>query len=77
MDKKVRLDIFLSRQGLSVSREAARREIISGWVKVDGETVRQPAKLVTGIEAITLERPGGIFVSRGGKNFFAPCGISG
>lgn len=67
MNSKVRLDIFLSRQGMSASREAARREIIAGWVRVNGETVRQPARLVAGTEAITVERPGGVFVSRGGE----------
>ena len=65
--KKIRLDLFLVEHGLSQSREKAKKEIISGWVKVDGETLRDPAGKITGNEKILIERPGGIFVSRGGE----------
>jgi 23S rRNA (cytidine1920-2'-O)/16S rRNA (cytidine1409-2'-O)-methyltransferase len=65
--KKTRLDIFLARNGLSQSREKAKREIMAGWVKVDGETVTDPAKQVAGTERVTVERPGGLYVSRGGQ----------
>ena len=64
--KKIRLDIFLAEHGFSQSREKAKKEIISGWVKVDGETLRNPSKKISGTEAVALERPKGIFVSRGG-----------
>ncbi|HOP28261.1 MAG TPA: TlyA family RNA methyltransferase [Spirochaetota bacterium] len=64
--KKIRLDAFLAEKGLSQSREKGRREIIAGWVKVNGETFRDPSKKITGDENVTVERPGGIFVSRGG-----------
>lgn len=68
MEKKgIRLDTHLAAEKLSVSREKAKREIIAGWVKVNGETVRQPSKIIAGDENITIERPGGIFVSRGGE----------
>lgn len=69
MDKKpvkVRLDIFLANSGASVSAAKAKSEIMSGWVKVNGETVRDPARKVTGTESIEVERPGGLYVSRGG-----------
>ncbi len=64
---KTRLDTFLAQQGLSQSREKARAEVLSGWVKVNGETVREPSRGLTGEENVTVERPGGVFVSRGGE----------
>ncbi len=64
--KKIRLDLHLSQNGLSQSREKARREIIAGWVRVDGETVTDPSKLITGAEKVIVARPGGLYVSRGG-----------
>jgi len=64
--KNIRLDLFLAEHGLSQSREKAKKEIIAGWVKVNGETVRDPSKRIYGNESITIERPGGLFVSRGG-----------
>jgi 23S rRNA (cytidine1920-2'-O)/16S rRNA (cytidine1409-2'-O)-methyltransferase len=64
--KKIRLDAFLAEKGLSQSREKGRREIIAGWVRVNGETFRDPSKKINGDENITVERPGGLFVSRGG-----------
>jgi 23S rRNA (cytidine1920-2'-O)/16S rRNA (cytidine1409-2'-O)-methyltransferase len=64
--KKIRLDQYLAQKGLSRSREQARKEIISGWVKVNGETVRDPAKSVPEQAAVIVERPGGLYVSRGG-----------
>ena len=65
--KKKRLDIFLSQSGLSQSREKARREIVAGWVRVDGETVTDPSRGIAGTERIAVERPGGLYVSRGGQ----------
>ncbi len=68
-DKKItrtRLDSFLAERGISASLEKAKSEILSGWVKVNGETVRDTLKKVTGTENIEVERPGGLYVSRGG-----------
>jgi 23S rRNA (cytidine1920-2'-O)/16S rRNA (cytidine1409-2'-O)-methyltransferase len=65
--KRSRLDVFLAVKGLSDSREKARRDIMAGWVRVNGETVREASHTVTGDENITVERPGGLFVSRGGE----------
>ncbi len=67
MKKGKRLDLYLAEADLSQSREKAKREIIAGWVRVNGETVRVPSTMVTGGEDIVVERPGGIFVSRGGE----------
>ena len=64
--KRTRLDVFLTENGFSESREKARRDILSGWVKVNGETVREAAKAINGSESITVQRPQGLFVSRGG-----------
>ncbi|MBN2079953.1 MAG: TlyA family rRNA (cytidine-2'-O)-methyltransferase, partial [Spirochaetes bacterium] len=57
--KKTRLDIHLARSGLSRSREQARREIVAGWVRVNGETVNDPAKTISGDEIVTVARPRG------------------
>jgi len=35
-------------------------------VRIDGETVRQPSRLVPNGREIVVERPGGVFASRGG-----------
>lgn len=67
MKKGVRLDVYLVERKLSLSREKAKREIISGWVKVNEETVREPSRIISGDENVSVERPGGIFVSRGGE----------
>ena len=64
--KNIRLDLYLAEHGLSQSREKAKKEIIAGWVKVNGETLRDPSRKISGTEIITIERPGGLFVSRGG-----------
>jgi 23S rRNA (cytidine1920-2'-O)/16S rRNA (cytidine1409-2'-O)-methyltransferase len=57
--KRVRLDVFLAGKGLYDSREKAKRDIMAGWVRVNGETVREASYAVTGDEDITVERPGG------------------
>ena len=64
---KIRLDLFLTEAGTPASPEKAKSEILSGWVKVNGETVRDPARKITGNENIEIERPGGLYVSRGGE----------
>lgn len=65
--KKIRLDLYLVEQKLSLSREKAKKEIISGWVKVNGETFRNPSEKISGNEKVSIERPGGIFIGRGGE----------
>ena len=64
---KIRLDKFLYNTGRSESDEKAGKEIIAGWVKVNGETVHEPSRLITGNEEIEISRPGGKFASRGGE----------
>ena len=65
--EKFRLDKFLADKKFSDSREKAKREILSGWVKVNGETIRDASCMIEGSETIVVERPGGLFVSRGGE----------
>ncbi len=67
MKKGIRLDAYLSKKGISESTDKARREIVAGWVMVDGETVRVPSRMIAGTEKITVGRPGGAFASRGGE----------
>lgn len=67
MKKGKRLDAFLAESNRSESREKARREILAGWVKVNGETVRTPSRPVREGDDVAVERPGGVFVSRGGE----------
>ena len=67
MKKGTRLDQFLADQGLSRSREKAKKEIMAGWVKVNGETIHQPSRQIKGTEEIEVTRPKGDFVSRGGE----------
>lgn len=67
MAARTRLDQFLVQNGISQSREKGRNEIIAGWVKVNGETVRTPSRIVFETDKVVVERPGGLFVSRGGE----------
>lgn len=64
---KTRIDKYLADNNLSESREKAKREIIAGWVKVNGETVRDPSRTIAGTEEIIVARPQGLYVSRGGE----------
>lgn len=65
--KKIRLDLFLAEKGFSASREKAKKEILAGWVTVNGERIREPSAGIKGNEVIKIERPGGLYVSRGGE----------
>ncbi|OHD68718.1 MAG: hypothetical protein A2W19_12975 [Spirochaetes bacterium RBG_16_49_21] len=65
--KRIRLDLYLTQKGLSQTREKARREILAGWVRVNGETVTNPSRTIAGSEQVIVERPGGMYVSRGGQ----------
>lgn len=67
MSKRIRLDVYLAEHNSETSRERARKDILAGWVKVDGETIRTPSKMIQGNENVTVERPGGEYVSRGGQ----------
>ena len=66
-EKRIRLDVFLTNNALSDSREKAQKEILSGWVSVNGETVRDSSKKIPENAFVEVKRPGGLFVSRGGE----------
>ncbi len=59
-----RLDVLVTRSGLAESRERAQALILAGKVRVGGETVRRPDRLVSEDAAISVE-PGPDFASRG------------
>lgn len=63
---KQRLDIILVNKGLAVSREKAKRIILSGVVRVDGQMVDKPGTLISPESAIIVEEDPIPFVSRGG-----------
>ena len=67
MKKGVRLDRFCTENGFCESLEKAQAEIADGWVKVNGETVRDRLRVIRGTETISIIRPGGPFASRGGQ----------
>jgi 23S rRNA (cytidine1920-2'-O)/16S rRNA (cytidine1409-2'-O)-methyltransferase len=62
---KNRLDRELVARGLAPSRAQARRLVLDGVVRVDGETVRRPAHPVTAQTQLQVEKPLR-FVGRGG-----------
>jgi 23S rRNA (cytidine1920-2'-O)/16S rRNA (cytidine1409-2'-O)-methyltransferase len=62
---RVRLDLALVRQGLSSSREQAKRLIMAGEVKVGDEVVTKPGWLVRPDAVLNVKQPPR-FVSRGG-----------
>lgn len=65
--KGIRLDKYLFQKSFSSSREKAKREILSGWVKVNGETIRQPSRIIKDGDVVQVANPRGTFVSRGGE----------
>ena len=52
---KQRLDIILVNKGLALSREKAKRIILSGVVRVDGQMVDKPGTLISPESAIIVE----------------------
>ncbi|MBP9023267.1 MAG: TlyA family RNA methyltransferase [Spirochaetes bacterium] len=64
---KIRLDKYMFDEGLSESREKAKNEIVAGYVKLNGETVRDPLFVLKDKIDITVIRPENNFVSRGGE----------
>ncbi|MCL6453209.1 MAG: TlyA family RNA methyltransferase [Alicyclobacillus sp.] len=64
--EKRRIDVLLAERGLFPSREAARRAVMAGLVRVDGDPVDKPGTSVREDAAISVERPLHPYVSRGG-----------
>ncbi len=66
MAKGQRLDVWLHENGLFPSREAARRAVMAGLVRVDGELADKPGFAVKENAKVEVEAPLHPYVSRGG-----------
>jgi len=67
---KRRLDVAVVEAGLAESRERARRLILAGAVRVDGQRVTKPGQVVSADAAFELEAAPR-YVSRGGEKLDA------
>ena len=81
MARKIRLDVLLAERGLAASREAARRMIMAGEVRVEGEIRDKPGMRVPDDAALEVKQAAR-FVSRGGEKLAAaldafPLAVSG
>lgn len=68
---RIRLDLMLERRGLLPSRARARDAILRGTVKVNGETVRKPNRMVGETDMLELEDPAAPYVSRAALKLLA------
>jgi len=64
-DPRVRLDQALVDRGLCASREKAKRAVMAGQVRVNGQVARKSSEAVSIQDQVTVEAPER-FVSRGG-----------
>lgn len=62
---KLRLDVLMVARGLAESRDWAQRLVRAGEVRVQGQVLTQPAKLLEDSVEITVDQPPK-YVSRGG-----------
>ncbi len=65
-DNRLRLDAALVRRGLESSRERAKERILSGRVRVNGQTVVRPSYTVSETDELHCEGEGLAYVGRGG-----------
>lgn len=70
MSTRLRLDVLLAQRGLVASRELARRLIMAGEVRVDGQVVDKPGTRVPQDARIELQAAPR-YVSRGGEKLEA------
>jgi 23S rRNA (cytidine1920-2'-O)/16S rRNA (cytidine1409-2'-O)-methyltransferase len=70
MGDKIRLDVLLAQRELAASREAARRMIMAGEVRIDGEIRDKPGMRVS-LDARVEIKQAPRFVSRGGEKLAA------
>ncbi len=68
--QKQRLDLLLVERGLAETREQARRLIMAGDVRVDGQTLDKPGKTVPAAADVQVRAPLP-YVSRGGVKLAA------
>ena len=62
----MRIDLYLSENGLVDSRTDAKNFVLAGAVTVDGKVVTKPSHAVDGSEKIEVDKTGKKYVSRGG-----------
>jgi 23S rRNA (cytidine1920-2'-O)/16S rRNA (cytidine1409-2'-O)-methyltransferase len=72
-DNKTRLDMLLAERKLAASREVARRMIMAGEVRVNGEMRDKPGLRVAADAVLEVRQPPR-FVSRGGEKLAAALG---
>jgi 23S rRNA (cytidine1920-2'-O)/16S rRNA (cytidine1409-2'-O)-methyltransferase len=70
MNKK-RLDLLLTEKGLSGSRQKAQGIIMAGLVRVNGETIDKPGRLVNPLASIHITGNDNPYASRGGIKLHA------
>ena len=70
MGNKIRLDVLLAQRELAASREAARRMVMAGEVRVDGEIRDKPGMRVSPDARLDIKQAPR-FVSRGGEKLAA------
>lgn len=68
---KARLDVLVARRGLAESREAAKRLVLAGLVRVDGERVDKAGAQVGDDAVIDVQGPAEPYASRGGRKLAA------
>ncbi len=64
--EKIRLDVYLTEEGLVPSRSAAQAMIMAGEVYIDNQKAMKAGELVKGTENIEVRGKGAKYVSRGG-----------
>lgn len=63
---KIRLDVYLTENGLAPSRSAAQAMIMAGDIYIDNQKAMKAGELVNGSESIEVRGKGSKYVSRGG-----------
>lgn len=63
---KIRLDVYLTEEGLAPSRSAAQAMIMAGDVYIDNNKAMKAGETVKGTENIEVRSKGAKYVSRGG-----------
>jgi len=63
---KVRLDVYMTENGMASSRSAAKAMIMAGDVYIDNQKAMKAGEIIKGTEKIEIRSKGPSFVSRGG-----------
>ncbi len=63
---KIRLDIYLTENGLAPSRSAAQAMIMAGDIYIDNQKAMKAGEMLKGTETVEIRGKGAQYVSRGG-----------